>query len=33
VNSDRSGISVPVLEHDPEKCVADFRKDHAQTKR
>jgi hypothetical protein len=21
------------LEHDPEKCVAVFRKDHAQTKR
>jgi len=30
--SSRKGASMPlILEHDPEKCEAVFRKDHAQT--
>jgi hypothetical protein len=27
-----SNFEIAVLEHDPEKCVAVFRKDHAQSK-
>jgi hypothetical protein len=31
--SREENASKKYLEHDPEKCVAVFRKDHAQTKR